>query len=149
MPHVPRGVGWCPGDALCFGRWSFRRAWHALSDSESPGLPDGPGEYCIFKEDEKRDWHHWNNYPLNCMRNISDLKHEQLWFNTLFQFKFLIATLLLSEGQWRVSAKYMLILIKMAYIRFSFANHSQPPPPLPSLYLSQANTKMILGQHDV
>ena len=34
-----------PGSALSFGMYSVRSDWHALSDSLSPGPPDGPGEY--------------------------------------------------------------------------------------------------------
>jgi len=39
-------VTWAPRSAMSWGRYSARRDWQALSDSESPGPPEGPGVYC-------------------------------------------------------------------------------------------------------
>lgn len=37
-----------PGNALSAGKYSSRRVWQALSEGESPGPPEGPGEYCVW-----------------------------------------------------------------------------------------------------
>ena len=43
-PHTCR-VTDAFGSALIFGRYSSSSAWQALSEAESPGPPDSPGEY--------------------------------------------------------------------------------------------------------
>lgn len=46
-PHTWR-VMVAPGKALSAGRYSDRRLWHAFREAESPGPPDGPGEYWFY-----------------------------------------------------------------------------------------------------
>lgn len=62
-----------PGRALSAGKYSARRDWHALSESESPGPPDGPGEYCYRMDSENiMFWANCNKVEMEIIRKVND-----------------------------------------------------------------------------